>query len=97
MALPAVVEVTAYRVAQEALTNVVRHAGASCCRVVGSVSERTLVLEVQDNGRGGAVESSGVGLRSMRERADQIGGRLEVLALSPGTRVTLTLPLGGPT
>ena len=97
VALPAVVEVTAYRVAQEALTNVVRHAGASCCRVVGSVSERTLVLEVQDNGRGGAVESSGVGLRSMRERADQIGGRLEVLAMSPGTRVTLTLPLGGPT
>jgi signal transduction histidine kinase len=96
VALPAAVEVTAYRVAQEALTNVVRHAGASCCRVTWSVSDHGLVLEVQDNGRGGAAESSGVGLRSMRERADQIGGRLEVSSVKSGTRVTLTLPLGGP-
>ena len=93
-ALPAAVEVTAYRVAQEALTNVVRHADASRCRVAASVSDHTLVLEVCDDGRGGASPTSGVGMRSMRERADQIGGRLDVSAASPGTRVTLTLPLG---
>ena len=92
--LPAAVEVTAYRVAQEALTNVVRHADASRCRVAVSVTDQALVLEVHDDGRGGATMTSGVGMRSMRERADQIGGRLEVGAASPGTRVTLTLPLG---
>ena len=94
MALPAAVEVTAYRVAQEALTNVVRHADASRCRVAASVSDHTLVLEVCDNGRGGASRRQASGMRSMRERADQIGGRLDVSAASPGTRVTLILPLG---
>jgi signal transduction histidine kinase len=62
--------------------------------VAASFSDHTLVLEVCDDGRGGASPTSGVGLRSMRERADQIGGRLDVHATSPGTRVTLTLPLG---
>ena len=60
-ALPAAVEVAAYRIAQEALTNVVRHAGASRCRVAGSVSDHALVLEVSDDGRGGAGPGRGVG------------------------------------
>ena len=53
-ALPAAVEVAAYRVAQEAITNVVRHASATSCRVAATVSDHHLVLEVQDDGRGGA-------------------------------------------
>ena len=60
-ALPAAVEAAAYRVAQEALTNVVRHAGASRCRVAGSLSDDALVLEVSDDGHGGAGAGRGVG------------------------------------
>jgi signal transduction histidine kinase len=104
--LPAAVEVAAYRVAQEAITNVVRHSHASSCRITASVSPDTLVLEVLDDGCGGAAPSSGVGLRSMHERAAEIGGSLEVGSLngtappgwfagtsSRGTSVRLTLPL----
>jgi signal transduction histidine kinase len=92
-ALPAAVEVAAYRVAQEALTNVVRHADATCCRVRGAVADGDLVLEVVDDGRGGARPGRGVGLRSMRERAREIGGRIEIDSPSGGTTVTIRLPL----
>lgn len=93
-ALPAAVEVAAYRVAQEALTNVVRHAKASSCLVAATLDEDSLVLEVVDDGRGADADSRpGVGLGSMRERASEIGGRVQVRALSPGTAVTLRLPL----
>ena len=91
--LPAAVEVAAYRIAQEAITNVVRHAHATSCRVAASVSEVALVLEVCDDGEGGAIPKAGIGLRSMRERAVEIGGRLEVCSPGRGTQVTLTLPL----
>lgn len=96
--LPAAVEVAAYRVAQEALTNVVRHAQASTCRVTGTVTDRTLLLEVTDDGRGGAGDRPGVGMTSMRERAQEIGGHVEVRTLRPGTtvRVSLPLPEGAP-
>jgi signal transduction histidine kinase len=92
-ALPAAVEVAAYRVAQEALTNVVRHAGATCCRVKGAVGDGHLVLEVVDDGVGGARPGRGVGLRSMRDRAREIGGRIEVDSTCGGTTVTISLPL----
>ena len=93
MTLPAAVEVAAYRVAQEALTNVVRHAGASSCRVSGSVEDGSLVLEVRDDGRGGAVSGRGLGIPGMRQRAREIGGRVEVSSLDPGTAVTVRLPV----
>ena len=74
-ALPAAVEVAAYRVAQEALTNVVRHAPPTRCRVVGRVSDHQLVLEIGDDGAvARAGNGLGIGLRSMRDRADEIGG-----------------------
>lgn len=97
--LPAAVEVVAFRVAQEALTNVVRHAGATSCRVAATVSGGLLALEVTDDGRGAAESedpgrSRGLGLRSMSERAGEIGGSVEVSRLSRGTRVLLRLPLG---
>ena len=91
-ALPAAVEVAAYRVAQEAITNVVRHASATKCRVAATVSDHSLVLEVQDDGRGGAGLNSGIGLRSMRDRADEIGGTVEIASAECGTKVTLSLP-----
>ena len=95
--LPAAAEVAAYRVIQEAITNVVKHAAATRCGVSAAVSDRRLVLEVRDDGRGGAAlnggANGGIGLRSMRERAHEIGGTLELVSTDHGTRVTLSLPL----
>ena len=91
--LPAAVEVAAYRVAQEALTNVVRHAGASACQVVATITPETLTVQINDDGCGSVGARPGVGMGSMRERAREIGGRVEVEALARGTSVTLRLPL----
>ena len=94
--LPAAVEVAAYRIAQEAMTNVVRHAGARECVVrlsVDAVSE-ALFLEVIDDGRGLPPEPGrGVGLSSVRERSAELGGECVVEAVpAGGTRVRATLP-----
>ena len=91
--LPAAVEVAAYRIAQEALTNVVRHAEATSCRVTGAVTAGALVLAVTDDGRGGAAPGTGVGLSSMGDRAREIGGEVEVCSRPYGTTVTLRLPV----
>lgn len=91
--LPAAVEVAAYRVAQEALTNVVRHANAKTCRVVATLMPEALLLEVSDDGCGMNGARPGVGSESMRERAIEIGGRVEVRDLPRGTTLTLRLPL----
>jgi signal transduction histidine kinase len=95
--LPAAVEVAAYRIIQEALTNVARHAQARTCRVHLSVDgdEGVLELEVIDDGVGiAARRSAGVGLLSMRERAEELGGTCEVEpAPAGGTRVLARLPL----
>ncbi len=92
-ALPAAVEVAAYRVAQEALTNVVRHAHATTCRVAATVSPEVLVLEVSDDGCGMNGARPGVGSGTMRERVVEIGGRLELRDLAHGTALTVRLPL----
>jgi signal transduction histidine kinase len=95
-ALPAAVEVAAYRIALEALTNVVRHAEARNCMVHLGMNEKLseLRLEVEDDGRG--IEENrraGVGLTSMRERAEELGGSCTVEAVpSGGTRVRAFLP-----
>jgi two-component system, NarL family, sensor kinase len=94
--LPAAVEVAAYRIVQEALTNVVRHASAERCRVQFTLGPRALELEVSDDGRGLAPERThGVGFASMRERAAELGGSVEVRgAPRGGTSVRARLPLG---
>ena len=94
--LPAAVEVAIFRIAQEALTNVVRHSHASRCfvRLKLHKQEHLLELEIEDNGRGLAPEQhTGVGLASMRERAEELGGTWE-LAQRPagGTCVHVKLP-----
>jgi signal transduction histidine kinase len=93
-ALPAAVEVAAYRIAQEALTNVVRHAHAHNCTVRLSLLDE-LRLEVADDGVGLPAEPhAGVGLLSMRERATEVGGSCEIEPLPDhGTRVLARLPL----
>ena len=95
-ALPAAVEVAIYRITAEALTNVVRHAGARACRVrltVGSQVE----LEISDDGRGLPPDAAaGVGRISMRERAAELGGECTVTAApGAGTTVRVWLPLPG--
>jgi signal transduction histidine kinase len=98
-ALPAAVEVAAYRIVQEALTNVARHAQARICTVLLDVAPDRLTVEIVDDGTGLPGESlvPGVGLSSMRERAAEMGGDL-VVANGPdgGTRVLAHLPrIGG--
>ena len=95
--LPAAVEVAAYRIAQEAITNIARHARARTCRVRLSVDEAAdvLRLEVTDDGVGMPEgRPAGVGLSSMRERALELGGACDVEPISTGgTRVVARLPL----
>lgn len=97
--IPAAVEVACYRIAQEAMVNVARHARASSCRVRFSVHEvdKTLDLEVVDDGVGVPEDRrAGVGMNSMRERAEELGGTLTVEHKPEGgTRIVATLPLLG--
>jgi signal transduction histidine kinase len=95
--LSAAVEVACYRIAQEAITNVVRHSRALSCRVRLSIdeAENELELEMVDNGVGlRAAHRAGVGMSSMAERAAELGGTCTV-APDPegGTRVLARLPL----
>jgi signal transduction histidine kinase len=91
-ALPAAVEVAAYRIVCEALTNVSRHAYARTCKV-RLVRDATLCLEVTDDGRGINGHAPGVGLTAMRERAEELGGTLRVYSEGVGTRVFAELPV----
>jgi signal transduction histidine kinase len=90
-----------FRIAQEALTNVVRHAQADRCVVSLALHEceHVLELEITDDGRGlPSIRGSGVGLASMRERAEELGGTWEIEALkSRGTAVRVRLPCVLPT
>ncbi|MDX1616778.1 MAG: GAF domain-containing sensor histidine kinase, partial [Candidatus Promineifilaceae bacterium] len=93
--LPAAVEVATYRIAQEAMTNVVRHAEAQRCTVRLALEANSLVAEISDDGRGLPADfQAGVGLRSMRERAAELNGRCQVQSLPEGgVRVRAVFPL----
>jgi signal transduction histidine kinase len=99
--VPARVEDAAYRIVNEALHNVVRHAAASRCEVTLSCVDGVLVVRVLDDGQGlcaGAVP--GVGLGSMQHRARAAGGRLEISSPAGGdghgTLVEARLPIQVP-
>jgi signal transduction histidine kinase len=93
-ALPAAVEVAAYRIVQEALTNVVKHAQARSGEVALTVGQE-LEIVVADDGVGLPAERrAGVGLTSMRERAEEIGGQCRLTAGEQGgVRVSARIPL----
>ena len=91
--LPAAVEVVAYRVAVEALTNVARHSRADGAQLSFRLTEDVLEVLVLDEGCTRAPWSEGVGIASMRERVEQIGGWLEVGAGAHGGRVLARLPV----
>lgn len=92
--LPAAVEVAAYRIVQEALTNAARHSGAGTVKVnVDLECDGALIVAIKDDG-GGLPDriSPGVGLTSMRERAEDIGGSLTISSDPSGTWVRAVLP-----
>jgi signal transduction histidine kinase len=92
--LPPAVEVAAYRIVTEALTNAVRHAHASCCTVRLDL-DADLAFDVSDDGVGFADDARmGVGLRSMHERATELGGSFEIEhSRGGGTRIRVGLPV----
>lgn len=100
--LPDHIELALYRIAQECLQNVVKHAQASNARLTFTADDARAKLEIIDNGRGfdtfehplGADEMGGYGLLSMAERAEIVGGRLNIRSRpGSGTTVTATIPL----
>lgn len=93
-ALPPAVEVAAYRIGAEALTNVARHARATRAELTIGVADSELVLEVRDDGAGWAGDGLGVGMLGMKERAEEVGGRLDIeSAEGAGTTVRARLPI----
>jgi signal transduction histidine kinase len=92
--LPAAVEVTAYRIVVEALTNAARHSGGDHAAVRLAAAAGWLCVEVRDNGRGSTDWEPGVGLTSMRERAELLGGTVVAAAGEHGGAVIARLPLG---
>jgi signal transduction histidine kinase len=92
--LPEAVETTAYFVIAEALTNVIKHAGASRARVRAVAAGNRLEVEVSDDGRGGADPADGSGLMGLIDRVDAAGGSMSVSSpAGAGTRLTVTLPI----
>ncbi len=93
---PTPVHAASYRIVQEALTNVLRHAGARSVSVLARADDEVLRIVVADDGAGGPATTTGAGagLRGMRERAEALGG---TLTAGPGGdggwRVQATLPL----
>ena len=95
--LPEDVELAAYFIVSESLTNARKYADADAVSIhVGPVAEGVLV-EVVDDGSGGADPASGTGLRGLADRIDALEGRLEIdSAPGAGTRVSARLPLPDP-
>ena len=101
--LPSTIEIALFRVLQESLTNVHRHAGTSEVDVSFRREPQTRILEVRDYGRGipkrlmtrlgTPVRDSGVGLAGMRERLNELRGGLEIEQADPGTRVRAIVPV----
>ena len=95
--LPAAVEVAAYRIVQEALTNVARHARARSCTVQLAVEPDSVLLEIADDGQGMTGHRAGVGLQAMQERAAELGGSCRITSRpGAGTTVAALLPRYSP-
>lgn len=92
--LPADIDLSAFRIIQEAVTNVVRHAGTDQCRVVIDQQDGQLSIEVTDSGRGGSGAGTGYGITGMRERAALLGGDFSAGPRpGGGFRIAARLPL----
>jgi signal transduction histidine kinase len=92
-------DISAYRIVQEALTNVLKHGGDARATVVVAYGDRTLELEIADDGRGGTPDGSGHGIVGLRERVALFGGSLEAAGREGGgfaVRARLPLEKGAP-
>jgi PAS domain S-box-containing protein len=97
LVLPGAIEAAAYYVVCEALTNVAKYASASAARVGVRVVGGDAVIEVADDGVGGAQTAHGSGLRGLGDRIDALGGRLEIeSAPGAGTCIRAIVPLASP-
>jgi signal transduction histidine kinase len=87
------VDLAAFRIIQESVTNVARHAGTPTCRVTVTHGDTEVAIEVDDEGRGGGVDETGFGIVGMRERAELLGGHFDAGPRPQGGfRVTARLP-----
>jgi signal transduction histidine kinase len=94
--LPAPLEVAAYYVVSEALTNTAKHADASAAQVAVEARAGVLDLSIHDDGRGGADASRGSGLIGLADRVDALGGTLEIASpIGGGTTLRVRLPIRG--
>jgi signal transduction histidine kinase len=95
--LPSRVETVVFRITQEALTNVVKHAEANAAHVTLSRRKRSVVLIVEDDGHGfsqAQVRAGGFGLVGMRERVASVDGAIEIESgCGDGTRLTVEIPV----
>ena len=92
--LPEEVEVAAYYVASEALTNVAKHAHASVVHIAVTTDDGNLSLVVRDDGVGGAALGEGSGLVGLRDRVEALGGTITIDSVAgEGTCVAVTLPI----
>ncbi|WP_329045816.1 hypothetical protein OG738_29915 [Amycolatopsis sp. NBC_01488] len=92
--LPVPVEVAAYYVVSEALTNIVKHAHASTAQVTVAIQDDILELAIRDNGRGGADPSRGSGLIGLTDRVDALDGTIGIASpAGEGTTLTVSLPI----
>jgi signal transduction histidine kinase len=95
--LPDPVEIAAYYTISEALTNIAKHAQATVADIQVAESDGVLKVRVHDNGRGGADFSHGSGLVGLKDRAEALGGHLDVRSPpGAGTTLEITLPLAEP-
>jgi signal transduction histidine kinase len=89
--------IAVFRIVQEALTNVVRHANASAVRILLRQTPRSTAVKIQDNGCGiteqAVRDPASIGLLGMRERADLVGGKLSITGVpGKGTAILITIP-----
>jgi len=92
--LPEQIELAAYFIVSESLTNANKYAGASAVEIRVAPQAQMVLVEIVDNGCGGADPESGTGLRGLADRIEALGGRLEVDSPpGTGTRVSARLPL----
>ena len=95
--LDEVAETVGYYIVAEAIANAQKHSGASFVQVRATASKESLRIELLDDGVGGAVERPGSGLEGLRDRAEAIGGRMELVSRAGfGTRIAVTIPATTP-
>ena len=98
--LPDEMEISLFRVVQECLANIHRHANSRTATVRMQIKDEALTLEVVDQGKGALGKGSasefteGLGIKGMRERAQQLDGHLEIASTAAGTTVRATVPIG---